>query len=129
LRRTHGPAARLPDSLSDWARQGVLLLNAVLTVERGLAASHARRGWESLTDALIRACSQDPGPKVFLLWGAHAQAKAALVDASRHLVLQSNHPSPLSATRGPAPFIGCGHFETANRWLADHGQTPVRWVV
>lgn len=91
----------------------MLLLNAVLTVEDGKPASHAGRGWEALTDALIAATAADPGAKVYLLWGAHAQAKRGLIDAAgggRHLVLLANHPSPLSARRPPLPFIGCGHF-------------------
>lgn len=115
-------------SLTAWAHQGVLLLNTCLTVEDGAAASHARLGWASLTDALIVACSAHEQPKAFLLWGAHAQAKAALIDASRHLVLQANHPSPLSARRPPAPFIGCGHFGRVNRWLADLNEKTVAWL-
>jgi uracil-DNA glycosylase len=97
-------------SLVRWAERGVLLLNTCLTVEEGLPASHAKRGWETLTDSLIRHVSAQEGPKVFLLWGAHAQSKRALIDASRHQVLLANHPSPLSALRPPLPFIGCGHF-------------------
>lgn len=99
--------------LAAWAGQGVLLLNTVLTVEDGQPASHARRGWEALTDALIGAAAAQPRRIAFLLWGAHAQAKAALIEArapGRHLLLQANHPSPLSARRPPVPFIGCGHF-------------------
>jgi uracil-DNA glycosylase len=99
--------------LAAWAGQGVLLLNTVLTVEDGQPASHARRGWEALTDALIGAVAAQPRRITFLLWGAHAQAKAALIEArapGRHLLLQANHPSPLSARRPPVPFIGCGHF-------------------
>jgi len=117
--------------LGHWARQGVLLLNTSLTVEDGLPASHANRGWEALTDMLIDAVASDPGPKVFMLWGAHAQAKRARIEAAGrgHLVLQSNHPSPLSATRGPAPFIGCGHFGAANRFIVEHGLgKPIAWV-
>ena len=109
--------------LGEWARCGVLLLNTSLTVEDGAAASHAKKGWESLTDALIAATAKDPAPKVYLLWGAHAQAKAPLIEAAGngHLVLQANHPSPLSATRGPVPFIGCGHFSAARDWLKGKG--------
>jgi uracil-DNA glycosylase len=110
--------------LGAWAKQGVLLLNAVLTVEEGAAASHAKRGWEALTDALIDAAARHPRPKAFLLWGAHAQAKAAAIEAAGHgghLVLQCNHPSPLSATRAPAPFIGCGQFRLARDYLAAQG--------
>ena len=99
--------------LAAWAGQGVLLLNTVLTVEDGQPASHARRGWEALTDALIGAVAAQPRRIAFLLWGAHAQAKATLIEAQapgRHLLLLANHPSPLSARRPPVPFIGCGHF-------------------
>ncbi len=107
-------------SLVNWARHGVLLLNTCLTVEEGLPASHAGRGWELLTDAVIRKVSKDAAPAVFMLWGAHAQSKRALIDASRHLVLTANHPSPLSALRPPAPFIGCGHFSRARAWREQH---------
>ena len=117
---THG-------SLVRWAQQGVLLLNTCLTVEDGLPASHVGRGWEVLTDALIRLCSEAGDPKLFLLWGAHAQKKAALIDGARHQVLCANHPSPLSASRGPAPFLGCGHFGAVNHWLKASGQAPVAW--
>ncbi len=109
--------------LGTWADQGVLLLNTCLTVEDGQPASHAKKGWEALSDALIAAAARDARPKVFMLWGAHAQAKAELIRAAGpdHLLLQANHPSPLSATRGPLPFIGCGHFSQATRWLAERG--------
>jgi uracil-DNA glycosylase len=100
-------------SLVRWAGQGVLLLNTCLTVEEGKPASHAGRGWEVLTDAIIRQVSSGPQPVVFMLWGAHAQSKRALIDAGRHQVLLANHPSPLSALRPPLPFIGCGHFSRA----------------
>ena len=102
--------------LGAWARQGVLLLNTVLTVEDGQPASHARRGWEALTDGLIDAVARLPRPIVFMLWGAHAQAKRDRIEAvapGRHRLLLSNHPSPLSARRPPLPFIGCGHFGLA----------------
>ncbi len=119
----------VPDSgsLVRWAQQGVLLLNTCLTVEDGQPASHAGQGWESLTDAVIRRCSETGPPKAFLLWGAHAQKKAALIDARRHHVLCANHPSPLSAGRGPVPFLGCGHLGAANRWLASQGLPQVAW--
>jgi uracil-DNA glycosylase len=109
--------------LGAWARRGVLLLNTCLTVEEGAAASHAGRGWETLTDRLIEAAAAAPQPTVFMLWGAHAQRKKALIDGAgaAHLVLQCNHPSPLSAARGPVPFIGCGHFSAAAGFLATHG--------
>ena len=119
---------RANGSLVHWAQQGVLLLNTVLTVEDGQPASHAKRGWEVLTDAVLQLCNTGGGPKVFLLWGAHAQAKATLLNPGKHLVLQANHPSPLSARRGPTPFLGCGHFEQANRWLQGLGQKPVQWL-
>jgi uracil-DNA glycosylase len=114
--------------LGAWARQGVLLLNTCLTVEASKPASHAKRGWEALTDEIIKRLSEDESPKVFMLWGAHAQAKAAWPQsAGRHLVLQANHPSPLSARRGPVPFLGCGHFSAANRFVVSLGQTPIDW--
>ena len=101
-------------SLVQWARNGVLLLNTTLTVEEGQPASHAGRGWEVLTDAVIRHVAEGPRPVVFMLWGAHAQAKRAVIPGDRgHLVLCANHPSPLSALRPPVPFIGCGHFGQA----------------
>ncbi len=93
-------------------------------------AAHAGRGWESLTDALIQATAADPGAKVYLLWGAHAQAKAGLIAAAgagRHLVLQANHPSPLSARRPPVPFIGCGHFTRVRDFLAAQGTAAIDW--
>lgn len=123
-------------SLVRWARQGVLLLNTCLTVEEGLPASHARHGWEVLTDALVKAVSIQEKPTVFLLWGAHAQAKQGLLAASgansglaqaAHLVLTANHPSPLSALRPPKPFLGCGHFGRANVFLQQHGCAPIAW--
>jgi uracil-DNA glycosylase len=119
----------VPDggSLVPWARQGVLLLNTCLTVEDGQAGSHSGQGWEVLTDAVIMACDESDRPKVFLLWGAHAQRKAALIDESRHKVLCANHPSPLSASRGPVPFLGSGHFGLTDRWLEAQGLAPIRW--
>ena len=136
LRNILGEVARsastlLPPSagghLGAWARAGVLLLNTSLTVELGRPASHARRGWEALTDRLVEAAAHDPRAKVFMLWGAHAQSKARLIaDASqRHLVLQSNHPSPLSAARGPVPFIGCDHFRAAEAFLAQTADAAI----
>ena len=112
-------------SLRPWARQGVLLLNSCLTVEQARPAAHAGRGWETLTDALIQAVAMQPQPVAFLLWGAHAQAKQRWVEASAsagpRLVLQSNHPSPLSARRGSTPFIGCQHFIQTQTWLQAQG--------
>jgi len=111
------PAFPVPGgSLVQWAAHGVLLLNTCLTVEEGQAASHAGRGWEALTDAVIRHVAQGARPVVFMLWGAHAQGKRVLIDARRHHVLVANHPSPLSALRPPLPFIGCGHFGQARAW-------------
>ncbi len=122
IQRELGIAPPAHGSLQSWAEQGVLLLNACLTVEDGQPASHAKRGWELLTDTLIQACAQKTQPVVFMLWGAHAQAKRGLIAQhnadARHLVLCANHPSPLSALRPPEPFIGCGHFGQAQRWLS-----------
>jgi len=116
--------------LEHWARQGVLLLNAVLTVEMGMAASHQGRGWERFTDAVIRLVNQKAEPVVFMLWGNHAQKKAAFVDSvergGRHLVLKAPHPSPLSAHNG---FFGCRHFSKANAFLKEHGQKPIDWAL
>lgn len=103
-------------SLVEWATTGVLLLNTCLTVEEGQPASHAGKGWEVLTDAIIRQVSGGDHPVLFMLWGAHAQSKRALIDLQRHKVLVANHPSPLSAMRPPLPFIGCGHFSEAKAW-------------
>lgn len=121
------PIPRPGGSLSAWAKNGVLLLNTCLTVEEGQAHSHRGRGWEELTDAVIAQVSQGRQPAVFMLWGAPAQAKRALVDETRHLVLTANHPSPLSALRGPAPFMGCGHFSQAQAWRKAHGRPPLAW--
>ncbi|KVM16137.1 uracil-DNA glycosylase [Burkholderia ubonensis] len=110
--------------LDSWARQGVLLLNTVLTVERGAAASHAKRGWEQCTDTLIHELANRHRGLVFMLWGAHAQAKRALFDANAHCVLEAPHPSPLSAHRG---FLGCRHFALANDYLAAHDRAPIDW--
>lgn len=119
LQRDLGIAPPPRGCLAGWARQGVLLLNASLTVETGAAGSHAGWGWEGLTDLLLQAVARDPSPKAFALWGASAQRKRHWVDAvgGGHLVLECNHPSPLSAMRPPAPFIGCGHFSAINRFL------------
>ena len=110
-------------SLVQWATHGVLLLNTCLTVEEGVPASHAKRGWEVLTDAVIQQVSDGAHPVVFMLWGAHAQSKRVLIDARRHKVLVANHPSPLSALRPPLPFIGCGHFSEARAWRDLHPKT------
>lgn len=110
--------------LEHWARQGVLLLNSVLTVEMAQAASHQGKGWERFTDAIIRLVNAKTDPVVFMLWGAYAQKKAAFVDTSRHLVLKAAHPSPLSAHNG---FLGCGHFSQCNAFLESRGMKPVDW--
>jgi len=121
---------RRSNDLSDWSRQGVLLLNTSLTVEQGAAGSHARKGWEVVTDALIDLIAAAPHPKAFLLWGNHAQGKQAAIEAKgvRYKILKANHPSPLSALRPPRPFIGCGHFLQANTWLFAQGQRPIEWM-
>ena len=111
--------------LTRWARQGVLLLNATLTVRAHQAASHQRQGWEEFTDAAISALNAGRDHLVFMLWGGYARSKARLVDSSRHLVLQSVHPSPLSANRGG--WFGNHHFSRANAYLASHGVEPVDW--
>jgi uracil-DNA glycosylase len=118
-----GPQA---GSLVRWSEQGVLLLNTVLTVEQAQPASHAGRGWEVLTSAVLQALMDRPSPTVFMAWGAHAHALVAHLPA-RHLLLAANHPSPLSASRPPKPFVGCGHFSAANAWLRSHGREPVQW--
>jgi uracil-DNA glycosylase len=112
--------------LEHWAKQGVLLLNSVLTVELGRAASHRDRGWERFTDAIIREVNAKAEPVVFMLWGSHAQKKAAMVDQSRHLVLKAPHPSPLSAHGG---FFGCRHFSKANAFLESRGLAPIDWAL
>lgn len=110
--------------LTHWAGQGVLLLNAVLTVERGKAGSHQGKGWEVFTDAVVDLLNRERDGLVFMLWGSPAQAKGRLLDTRRHLVLKARHPSPLSAHSG---FFGCRHFSQANEWLVQHGQTPIDW--
>ncbi len=112
--------------LLHWADQGVLLLNAVLTVEAGLANSHQGKGWEEFTDAIVDLLNREREGIVFLLWGSYAQVKGKLIDARRHRVLKAPHPSPLSAHRG---FIGCGHFSDANHYLQERGQTPIDWAL
>jgi uracil-DNA glycosylase len=128
LRRDLGGGAPSSGSLRPWAERGVLLLNSGLTVEDGIAASHAGRGWEALTDAVFEAVWRRSNPVAFLLWGASAQARAAGRDevGVPHRTWRCNHPSPLSATRGATPFIGCGHFGASARFLADAGR-PLDW--
>ena len=111
-------------NLEAWAKQGVLLLNAVLTVEAGRAGSHQGKGWERFTDAVIRLVNDQPRPVVFILWGAYAQRKAAFVDRKRHLVLAAAHPSPLSASNG---FFGSKPFSKTNEFLIAHGRDPIDW--
>ena len=113
-------------NLEAWAKQGVLLLNSVLTVEAGLAASHQGKGWERFTDAVIRLVNDQPRPVVFILWGAYAQRKAGFVDRQRHLMLASAHPSPLSAHNG---FFGSRPFSKTNEFLAAQGQEPIEWAL
>ena len=110
--------------LNQWAEQGVLLLNTVLTVQRAKAHSHAKLGWENFSDALIGEISNINPHCVFMLWGAHAQQKGKNIDTDKHLVLTTVHPSPLSAYRG---FFGCRHFSVANDWLVNKGLTPIDW--
>ena len=116
--------------LEHWAKQGVLLLNSVLTVESGMAASHRGRGWEQFTDAIVRLVADKPEPVVFLLWGSYAQKKAAFVESveqgGRHCVLKAPHPSPLSAHNG---FFGCAHFSKANAFLESVGRDPIEWAL
>jgi uracil-DNA glycosylase len=112
--------------LSAWARQGVLLLNSVLSVERGVAGAHQGKGWERFTDAVIAAVNAGTSPVVFMLWGAQAQRKGSTIDRDRHCVLTAPHPSPLSAHRG---FLGCQHFSQANRFLMENQREPVDWSI
>jgi uracil-DNA glycosylase len=124
IERDLGIARPRHGCLAAWADRGVLLLNSVLTVEEGRAGSHQGKGWEGFTDAAIGALNRERAGLVFLLWGAYAQRKGALIDSQRHLVLKSVHPSPLSAHRG---FIGCGHFSATNRYLQSRGEAPMDW--
>lgn len=112
-------------NLTRWAEQGVLLLNATLTVRAHYAGSHQRKGWEKFTDAAIKALSADRDHLVFILWGGYARSKASLIDASKHLILQSVHPSPLSANRGG--WFGNHHFSLTNRYLVQNGIEPIKW--
>lgn len=110
--------------LRHWADQGVLLLNATLTVNAGCAGSHQGKGWETFTDAVVRLLAERREHLVFMLWGSYAQRKGAFINRTRHLVLEAPHPSPLSAFRG---FIGCGHFKKANEYLVNKGLEPIKW--
>lgn len=126
--RDLGQALPASGSLRPWAEQGVLLLNTVLTVEHGEPASHAKLGWQVLTEEIVKAVAESGRPTAFLLWGAHAQAQAAGIAAGQgHLLLQCNHPSPLAARRPPVPFMGCGHFGASSRFLAQAGRGALAW--
>lgn len=120
-----GTPIPLTGNLTRWAEQGVLLLNATLTVRAHQPASHQRHGWEQFTDAAIKALNAHRDNLVFILWGGYARSKASLIDASRHLVLQSAHPSPMSANKGG--WFGNHHFSRANAYLVEHGQEPINW--
>ncbi len=111
-------------NLLPWAQQGVLLLNAVLTVQAGQAGSHQGKGWEGFTDHVVDALNRERDGLVFMLWGSYAQAKGKIIDARKHCLLRAPHPSPLSAHRG---FIDCGHFSAANRWLQGRRLAPIDW--
>lgn len=124
LNRDLGNPIPTSGNLTHWAEQGVLLLNATLTVEAHKAGSHQGKGWEELTDAAIQALNNQRSNIVFMLWGSYAQRKGQFIDRRKHLVLTAVHPSPLSAYRG---FIGCGHFSQANNYLLQHGQSPIAW--
>jgi len=124
LNRDLGVPVPKSGNLERWARQGVLLLNAILTVRAHQALSHQNRGWERFTDAAISVLNRDRENLVFMLWGAYAQNKGASIDNTRHLVLKTVHPSPLSASRG---FFGCSHFSRCNEWLAARGLEPINW--
>ena len=124
LNRDLGNPIPTSGNLTHWAEQGVLLLNATLTVEAHKAGSHQGKGWEELTDAAIQALNNQRSNIVFMLWGSYAQRKGQFIDRRKHLVLTAVHPSPLSAYRG---FIGCGHFSQANKYLLQHGQSPIAW--
>ena len=122
--KSNSLVAKRAGCLSEWARQGVFLLNSVLTVEQGQAAAHQGRGWETFTDSIIAKLSDEREQLVFLLWGSYAQKKGQVIDGKKHLVLKSPHPSPLSAHRG---FLGCRHFSQTNDYLLKTGQTPIDW--
>ncbi|MBO7228620.1 MAG: uracil-DNA glycosylase [Bacteroidales bacterium] len=124
IRSDIGTLVSANGDLTAWSRQGVLLLNATLTVEAHKAGSHQNKGWETFTDSAIKALAENREHLVFMLWGSYAQRKGAFIDRSRHLVLQAPHPSPLSAYRG---FFGCKHFSSANAYLISQGLSPIVW--
>lgn len=130
LQREYGGAKRTSGDLTDWASQGVLLLNSILTVSgcgqgRGGGMSHATLGWQTITDAIIQTVSAMSPRCVFMLWGRAAQGKRNLIDARKHLILETSHPSPLSVHRG---FLGCGHFRLANVYLSSYDERPISWL-
>lgn len=124
IHRDFGFTCRQNGNLESWAKQGVLLLNSVLSVEASKAGSHAGKGWEIFTDTAIQVISKQCQPAVFMLWGAYAQKKASYIDGQKHLILKAPHPSPLSAHRG---FIECGHFSKANHFLKQHDRGEINW--
>lgn len=126
LRQEFGWPIPRNGNLEPWAKQGVLLLNATLTVEAHQAGSHQKKGWEEFTDQVIRILSREKNGLVFLLWGRFAQAKAELIDGMRHCILTAAHPSPFSADRG---FFGCRHFSKTNEWLIQQGKDPIDWQI
>ncbi len=126
LKQDLGLPVPMNGCLESWAKQGVLLLNATLTVEQGRAGSHQGKGWEKFTDHVIESLNQHREGLVFMLWGSYAQRKGAIIDDSRHLILKSPHPSPLSAHRG---FLGSRHFSSANHWLESRNLSPIDWAV
>ncbi|MFR9504383.1 MAG: uracil-DNA glycosylase [Rikenellaceae bacterium] len=126
IERDLGTSTPTSGDLESWAEQGVLMLNAVFTVRAHQAASHSKRGWEKFTDAIVRSISENRTGIVYMLWGKYAQTKCAMVDQKQNLILQSVHPSPLSAYRG---FLGCSHFSLANEYLKERGESPITWGV
>jgi uracil-DNA glycosylase len=126
--QTDIPGFNIPShgDLSSWAKQGVLLLNATLTVRANEPGSHQKMGWEQFTDNAIKALSSEKSGLIFILWGRHAQAKASLIDSGKHLVLTAAHPSPFSAYNG---FFGCKHFSKANAYLLSKGEKPINWQI
>ncbi|MBE8722861.1 uracil-DNA glycosylase [Sphingobacterium pedocola] len=122
------PGFRYPTTgdLTNWAKQGVLLLNATMTVRAHQAASHQKMGWEEFTDSIIKKIAEEREGVVFLLWGSYAQKKSVFIDSSKHLILKSAHPSPLSVYRG---FAGCKHFSKANTYLVSQGKKPINWQI
>ena len=126
LQQEYGYSIPRHGNLTSWAKQGVLLLNAILTVRGGQPLSHKGKGWEEFTDRIIQRLNERDEPMVFLLWGMPAQKKVSLINTKKHLVLKTSHPSPLSAYRG---FLGCGHFKTTNEFLKEHHMTPIDWEI